>query len=110
VAITGGPRRNIGNWAPLKLKGYSYAVRSDLGLAMIAVAALGLVVFLAAKRFSAGAGLRSAVVSPVEDHPAGGPYEVKRALTPVPPLPQARYRPVPGLAAGRSGRGGQVSR
>jgi hypothetical protein len=72
---------------------------------MIVVAALGLVVFLAAKRFSAGAGLRSAVVSPVEDHPAGGPYEVKRALTPVPPLPQARYRPVPGLAAGRSGRG-----
>ncbi len=40
MAITGGPRRNIGNW-PLKLKGYGYAVRSDLGLAMIVVAALG---------------------------------------------------------------------
>jgi hypothetical protein len=43
---------NIGNW-PLTLKGYGYAARSDLGLAVIAVAALGLVVFLAAERFSA---------------------------------------------------------
>ncbi len=43
---------NIGNW-PLTLRGYDYAVRSDLGLAVIAVAALGLVVFLAAERFSA---------------------------------------------------------
>jgi Dolichyl-phosphate-mannose-protein mannosyltransferase len=43
---------NIGNWS-LTLKGYGYAVRSDLGLALIAVAILGLVVFLAAERFSA---------------------------------------------------------
>jgi hypothetical protein len=43
---------NIGNW-PLTLRGYDYAVRSDLGLAVIIVAALGLVVFLAAERFSA---------------------------------------------------------
>jgi hypothetical protein len=43
---------NIGNW-PLTLRGYGYAVRSDLGLAVIMVAALGLVVFLAAERFSA---------------------------------------------------------
>jgi hypothetical protein len=43
---------NIGNW-PLTLEGYSYAVSSDLGLAVIAVAALGLVVFLVAERFSA---------------------------------------------------------
>jgi uncharacterized protein YjbI with pentapeptide repeats len=73
---------------------------------------LGLVVFLAAERFSAGAGLRSAVVSPVEDHPAGGPCRVKRALTPVPPLPHARCRPVPGLAgacARRSRRGANLS-
>jgi Dolichyl-phosphate-mannose-protein mannosyltransferase len=43
---------NIGNWS-LTLKGYSYAVVSDLGLAMITAAAVGLVVFLAAERFSA---------------------------------------------------------
>jgi len=43
---------NIGNW-PLTFNGYGYAVRSDLGLAVIMVAALGLVVFLAAERFSA---------------------------------------------------------
>jgi hypothetical protein len=43
---------NIGNW-PLTLRGYGYAVRSDLGLAVIMVAALGLVIFLAAERFSA---------------------------------------------------------
>ena len=43
---------NSGNW-PLTVKGYGYAVRSDLGLAVIIVAALGLVVFLAAERFSA---------------------------------------------------------
>jgi hypothetical protein len=43
---------NIGNW-PLTVKGYGYAVRSDLGLAVIVVAAVGLVVFLAAERFSA---------------------------------------------------------
>jgi hypothetical protein len=43
---------NIGNW-PLTFDGYGYAVRSDLGLAVIMVAALGLVVFLAAERFSA---------------------------------------------------------
>ena len=39
---------------PLKLKGYGYAARSDLGPAMIAVAALGLVVFLPDERFSVG--------------------------------------------------------
>jgi hypothetical protein len=43
---------NIGNW-PLTLRGYDYAFRSDLGLAVIIAAALGLVVFLAAERFSA---------------------------------------------------------
>ena len=43
---------NIGNW-PLTLKGYGYAVSSDLGLAVIMVGVLGLVVFLAAERFSA---------------------------------------------------------
>jgi hypothetical protein len=43
---------NIGNWS-LTLKGYGYAVVSDLGLAMITAAAVGLVVFLAAERFSA---------------------------------------------------------
>jgi hypothetical protein len=43
---------NIGNW-PLTVKGYAYAILSDLGLAVIAVAALGLVVFLAAERLSA---------------------------------------------------------
>lgn len=43
---------NIGNW-PLTLNGYGYAVLSNLGLAVIMVAALGLVVFLAAERFSA---------------------------------------------------------
>ena len=43
---------NIGNWS-LTLKGYGYAVVSDLGLAMIAAAAVGLIVFLAAERFSA---------------------------------------------------------
>jgi hypothetical protein len=43
---------NIGNW-PLTFDGYGYAVRSDLGLAVIMVAGLGLVVFLAAERFSA---------------------------------------------------------
>ncbi len=43
---------NIGNW-PLTFKGYGYAVRSDLGLAVIMIAALGLVVFLVAERFSA---------------------------------------------------------
>ena len=31
-------------------------------------------------------------------------------LDSMPPLPQARCLPVPGLAAGRSVRGGQVSR
>jgi len=66
---------------------------------MIAVAALGLVVFPPDERLSAGAGLRTAVVSPVEDHPAGGPCRVKRALTPVPPLLQARCRPVPGTGS-----------
>ena len=44
---------NIGNW-PLTFDGYGYAVRSDLGLAVIMVAALGLVVFLAAERFPPG--------------------------------------------------------
>jgi hypothetical protein len=43
---------NIGHW-PLTFNGYGYAVLSDLGLAVILVAALGLVVFLAAERFSA---------------------------------------------------------
>jgi len=43
---------NIGNW-PLTLRGYDYAVRSDLGIAVIIAASLGLVVFLAAERFSA---------------------------------------------------------
>jgi hypothetical protein len=43
---------NIGNW-PLTLKGYGFAVRSDLGLAVIMLGVLGLVVFLAAERFSA---------------------------------------------------------
>jgi hypothetical protein len=42
---------NIGNW-PLTLKGYGYAIRSDLGLAVIVVAVLALVVFLAAERLS----------------------------------------------------------
>jgi hypothetical protein len=43
---------NIGNW-PLTFNGYGYAVRSDLGLAVIMFGVLGLVVFLAAERFSA---------------------------------------------------------
>jgi hypothetical protein len=43
---------SIGNW-PLTVKGYGYAVLSDLGLAVIAIAVLGLVVFLAAERLSA---------------------------------------------------------
>jgi Dolichyl-phosphate-mannose-protein mannosyltransferase len=43
---------NIGSW-PLTFNGYGYAVLSDLGLAVIMVAALGLVVFLATERFSA---------------------------------------------------------
>ncbi len=43
---------NIGNW-PLTFNGYGYAVLSDLGLAVIMLAALGLVVFLATERFSA---------------------------------------------------------
>jgi hypothetical protein len=43
---------NVGNWA-LTVRGYGYAVRSDLGLGVIMAAALGLVVFLAAERFSA---------------------------------------------------------
>lgn len=43
---------NVGHWL-LTVKAYSYAVLSDLGLAVIAVAALGLVVFLAAERLSA---------------------------------------------------------
>jgi hypothetical protein len=43
---------SVGNWA-LTLRGYGYAVRSDLGLAVIIAAALGLVVFLATERFSA---------------------------------------------------------
>jgi hypothetical protein len=43
---------NIGNW-PLTLKGYGFAVCSDLGLAVIMLGVLGLVVFLAAERFSA---------------------------------------------------------
>jgi hypothetical protein len=43
---------NVGSW-PLTLKAYEYAVGSDLGLAVIAAAALALIAFLAAERFSA---------------------------------------------------------
>jgi hypothetical protein len=43
---------NVGSW-PLTVKAYGYAVGSDLGLAMIAVAAIALIVFVAAERFSA---------------------------------------------------------
>lgn len=41
----------VGNW-PLSLKGYGYAVVSDLGLAMIVLAVIGLIVFLRTERFS----------------------------------------------------------
>jgi hypothetical protein len=40
------------SWS-LTLKGYSYAVVSDLGLVMVALAAIGLIVFLRTERFSA---------------------------------------------------------
>jgi hypothetical protein len=40
------------SWS-LTLKGYSYAVASDLCLAMVALAAIGLIVFLRTERFSA---------------------------------------------------------
>jgi hypothetical protein len=53
----------------------------------------------------AGVGLRPAVVSPVKDHLAG-----QASLDSMPPLPQVRYLPALGLAAGRSARGEQVSR
>jgi hypothetical protein len=43
---------NVGSW-PLTVKAYGYAVGSDLGLAVIGVAALALIVFLIAERFSA---------------------------------------------------------
>jgi hypothetical protein len=43
---------NVGSWS-LSLKAYGYAVGSDLGLAVIAVALLALLVFLIAERFSA---------------------------------------------------------
>ena len=43
---------NFGNWL-LTLKGYWYAVGSDLGLAVLALAGVGLIVFLIAERFSA---------------------------------------------------------
>jgi hypothetical protein len=43
---------NVGSW-PLTLKAYGYAVGSNLGLAVIATAALAVIVFLAAERFSA---------------------------------------------------------
>jgi dolichyl-phosphate-mannose-protein mannosyltransferase len=41
-----------GSW-PLSLKGYGYAVSSDLGLAVLGLAAAGFVVFVVAERFSA---------------------------------------------------------
>ena len=43
---------NVGNWL-LTLKSYGYAAGSDLGLAVLALAGLGLIVFLLAERFSA---------------------------------------------------------
>ncbi len=43
---------NVGSW-PLTVKAYGYAVGSDLGLAVLAVAALALIVFMVAERFSA---------------------------------------------------------
>jgi len=43
---------NVGDWL-LTLKGYGYAVGSDLGLAVLALAGVGLIVFLIAERFSA---------------------------------------------------------
>lgn len=43
---------NVGNW-PLTVKAYEYAVGSDLGLAVVAVAGLALIVFISAERFSA---------------------------------------------------------
>lgn len=43
---------NIGSW-PLTLKAYGIAVGSDLGLAVLGLAAIGLVVFLLTERFSA---------------------------------------------------------
>jgi hypothetical protein len=43
---------NVGSWQ-LTVKAYEYAVGSDLGLAVIGVAALALIVFMAAERFSA---------------------------------------------------------
>lgn len=43
---------NVGSW-PLTLKGYGIAVGSDLGLAVLCLAAMGLIVFLVAERFSA---------------------------------------------------------
>ena len=41
-----------GSWL-LALKGYGYAIASDLGLVMVALAVAGLIVFLACERFSA---------------------------------------------------------
>ncbi len=43
---------NVGSW-PMTLKAYGLAVGSDLGLAVLAVAVIGLGVFLVAERFSA---------------------------------------------------------
>lgn len=43
---------NVGSW-PLTLKAYGIAVGSDLGLAVICLAVIGLIVFLWAERFSA---------------------------------------------------------
>ena len=43
---------NVGSW-PLTVKAYGYAAGSDLGLAVIAGAALALIVFMIAERFSA---------------------------------------------------------
>ena len=43
---------NVGDWL-LTLKGYGYAVGSDLGLIVLALAGVGLIVFLIAERFSA---------------------------------------------------------
>ena len=43
---------NIGNW-PLTLKGYYTMLASDLGLVVLALGAIGLVVFILAERFSA---------------------------------------------------------
>ena len=43
---------NVGSWL-MTLKGYGYAVGSDLGIAVLALAGLGLIAFLIAERFSA---------------------------------------------------------